>query len=485
MQKNDIPREEYEELVRKVYQKAVMDKKAQEKIRENLLKYSEYNRKNKCYRVFAAVAAAVLLFFVCNGLLIGLNLHHSRQEEKGEIEMSEVNVTESKTDYVERNRVVYKFSVYPEYENNTVTGESQCRELTVKVVLVEEYVGNLVNKKENQITGNFVLRIADATGNVLGEVPLSTGAVSECGLTLKTDKKSMDKYFRLNYGGTVVFSMPLQTVKSQKQYLSSFYEVTENGQIFAYKLDSEIPDSICGGSSSELITSEWAMSPVVNMDGYWTDYHWLNEEGDACLAVYYLNEDSGCIELRKLYEGIGAGPAVDAGEKAMLVKYDVLSCAGNLRQNSDEFVEMLATDEENNLQFGYQQVKPWLFENEEMLLDCIEDSVTELSVLGFSDREALRNALFEEAVEITVASGKKIQVPRFKTVNGKLCLCNAYSTMPWFFTGMPVVVTEGKNMNFFVSVSGDCGGILRIELVWGEDGTWRAREFQIFAYDEL
>lgn len=482
MIKNDIPREEFEELVKKAYQEAVMDKESQEKIRKNLLNHREYSGKDKYYKVFAAAVATVLIFFVCNGLLIGLNLRHSRKVENKETEMSQVNVTEAETDFVERNKVVYKFNVYPEDNEENAAGVSKNRGLTVKVVLTEEYIGDSSKKKDNQVTGNFVLRITDAAGKVLGEAPLSTSASSEHGLTLNTDKKNMDKYFCSSYEGTIVFSMPVQTVKKQKQYLSSFYGVTENGKIFLYKPEREIPDSICGESGFDLITGEKRLSPVISGDGYWTDFHWLNEEGEACLAVYYLNAYSECIEMRKLYEGTGDGPAASAGVDAVIVKYDVLLYSGSIIK-SDEFMEILATDEENNEQYGYQQVKPWFFENEEELLDYIENSVTELTVLGFSDREALRRALFEEKAEIIVSDGKIIQAPRYKTVNGKLCLCE--SDAPRVYTGMPVVVAGEKYMEYYATVTGAYEGILRIEMVREEDGTWRARDFRILSFDDI
>ncbi len=481
MIKNDIPREEFEELVKKAYQEAVMDKEAQEKIRMNLLNYREYSGKNKYYKVFAAAVAAVLIFFVCNGLLIGLNLRHSRQMENKETKMSQGNVTGTETDFVERNKVVYKFDVYPEHDEENTAGQSQNSGLTVKVVLTEEYIGDSSKKKDNQVTGNFVLRITDAAGKVLGETPLSTSVSSEHGLTLNTDKKSMDKYFRSSYEGTIVFSMPVQTVKKQKLYLSSFYGVTKNGRIFLYKPDSEIPDSICGESGFDLITGETRLSPVISRAGYWTDCHWLNEDGKACLAVYYLNADSGCIEMRNLYEGIGNGPIPSAGLEAAIVKYDVLLYSGSIIKSSDEFMEILATDGENNKQYGYQQVKPWFFENEEELLDYIENSVTELTVLGFSDREALRKALFEEKAEIIVSGGKTIQAPRYKTVNGKLCLFE--SDAPRVYTGMPVVVEGEKYMEYYATVTGAYEGILKIEMVRQEDGTWRAHDFHILSFD--
>lgn len=474
-------REEFMDIVKSAYHGAKMDEKDREQIKERLLKKNqERGRRRISYKVMAAVAA-VLVFVAANAVIIGLNLKHGNVVESPVNDNSEntmANVKEGDTIY---SMGVRSYVLESYGEGYSISSKKYTAQVVfAKMAVTDSKSQNDKLNNDSKITGSFLIQIVDENGNVTSSCPLSTGAASEYGVSLNLDEESLGEYFfyaRETYANDdmVIFRYPVEEVNGQKRYLTSFYGVDVDGNIFLYEVDDSIPQKVRSGSNFELITGE-NFSGVANEPGLWQDY-------DKNRYIFYnFDVDEQKIKLYQYYEGPNSGEDVNAALFALQIKYDILNFSWKMPLESEEIVETVIKGTVQEAESGYQQIDTNIAESEEEFLDYIENSVVSLKAYGYQNREELRQKLFVEPVDLSYVDQSRLlmdHVTRFKMIDGKLCFMYFYDGVPWSLGNQYVAQkVDEKTTDFYCRLNGVAGiGIARVRMVL-EEGVWRAEEFE-------
>lgn len=488
-------REEFMDIVKSAYHGTKMDEKDREQIKERLLrKNQERGRRRISYKAMAAVAA-FLVFVAANAVIIGLNLKHGNVVENPADDNSENTVkNQEKQDdlaNVREGDVIYSMRVNSYVFESYGEGYSyRSKKYTAQVVFAKMEVTDSKSQNDklnndSRITGSFLIQIVDENGNVISSCPLSTGATSEYGVSLNLDEESLGEYFfyaKETYANDdmVIFRYPVEEKNGRKCYLTSFYGVDVNGNIFLYEVDDNIPQEVRSGSNFELITGE-NFSQVVNEPGLWQDYLVLDDKNQY--IFYNFDVDEQKIKLYQYYEGTNSGEDVDAALLALQIKYDILHFSGRIPLESEEIVETVIKGTVQEAESGYQQVNRNIAGSEEEFLDYIENSVVSLESYGYKNREELRQKLFVEPIDLSHVDRTRLlmdNVTHFKMIDGKLCFMYFYGGVPWSVGNKYVAQkVDEKTTDFYCRLNGVAGiGIARVRMVLEEDGVWRAEEFE-------
>lgn len=486
--KKELDREELKDVVISAYHGAKMDEQDKARIKENLLKKNKaHGRWKMSYKAVAGIVA-VFVFVIVNVAIIGLNLKHEKQVENLTVDGTEENVQKNSLFNVGVGDVIFSMQVTPYVIERFSDGgySTKIKNYTAQVVVREIAVTdseetNTKLNNDNIITGSFDIQIVDEKGNVISSCALSTGATSEYGVSIDLDSESLLETFgKGDYSDMIIFRHPTGEENGQKRYLTSFYGVDENGMIFLYEVDEQLPQDVCAYSDFELMTSE-NFSMVVNEPGLWQDYCVFADKNIYIFYNFDVNEKK--IKPYQVFEGADTGKDVDAALAALQINYDFLGFTGRIPLESEVIVETVINGNNETASVGYKQVDKDIATTREELLDYIENSVTNLSIYGFSSREELSDRLFVEPIDLFFVDKSKLQeedIPPYKMIDGKLCYCYVYRGAPLGVSNRYVAQKiDDKNTDFYCKLSGvDSIEIVRVRMVLCDDGVWRAKEFE-------
>lgn len=297
-QNDEILREEFQTQVTEAYNGVSLDAVTKAEYRQKIFaKAKKKSARNKYFKV-TAVIGACLVFVVANIAIITLNMKHGKPAE-------EVTNGTKTTEYISEftniqvGDVIYEVLVKNDY--------------TVQVVVKDIAIANSteINAKINnakKVTGKFVLRVVDKEGVIHGEADLICGAVSEYGLSLPFDEANLKEQF-VAYDDVIAFRHLMSEKDGQAEYLTTFYGVDAEGNIFHYELDVDGEWNNRYMSQFDMVTSEnFAMIP--NKYGTFRDYFVADEK--AYLIYYGFNENAGKVSVYMNFSGNQTGPETNS-----------------------------------------------------------------------------------------------------------------------------------------------------------------------------
>ncbi len=308
------------------------------------------------------------------------------------------------------------------------------------------------------------------------EIGVVTAAANQSGVTIDTSGEQLEQLFRFSRGADnrLIFSCPVSDGEKNK-YLASFYGIDESGGLFQYGIDmNEFPLDIHSGGN-ELLLEDFTDGAMMYFENP-AESSWLNccinysSSGNTdCITVISFDESSRTV--KNLYSASGErnGEALAAAERAMLVKYGILSFTSDVPLENSVCLEESFSEEG----YGYYQVDTDIAASEDELIEYILDSYIDLPT-GYFSEEELRTRLFEEQAP-GYGEDERL-MPYFKMIDGKLCYLDEYRGVSLRWTNQSVTVKNREDSYdvFFVSFGADYYTIHGYNVKKCPDGKWRA-----------